>query len=104
EDPALGVDRRIRACTPGPGAWTTFAGERMKVGPVRLTDRDGLIPGELEVTKNAVYVGTGSAVVQLGEVKPFGKKLMQAADWARGVRLESGVVLGGPEVGSRDNG
>lgn len=98
EDPALGVDRRIRACTPAPGAWTTYAGERMKLGPVTLVDSwDGgepLAPGTLEVTKNAVYVGTGSGPVQLGEVKAFGKKAMPAADWARGVRVESGARLG----------
>ncbi|MCZ4498184.1 MAG: fmt [Marmoricola sp.] len=102
EDPGLGVDRRIRACTPGPGAWTTHAGERMKVGPVTLglypAENAPLAPGVVEVTKNAVYVGTGSATVRLGDVKPFGKKLMPAADWARGVRLESGTVLGGPLV------
>ena len=35
------VDRRIRACTPGPGAWTTFEGERLKVGPVVI---EGNVP------------------------------------------------------------
>ncbi|MDI5940288.1 methionyl-tRNA formyltransferase, partial [Micromonospora sp. DH15] len=33
-DPAFAVDRRIRACTPAPGPWTTFRGERVKLGPV----------------------------------------------------------------------
>ena len=94
EDPAIGVDRRIRACTPAPGAWTTYDGERMKLGPVTLTDRDPLPPGLLEVAKNAVYVGTGTQPVRLGEVKAFGKKAMPAADWARGVRVESGARLG----------
>lgn len=98
-EPGLGVDRRIRACTPGPGAWTTYAGERMKLGPVALgaypEDLAPLAPGVLAVTKNAVYVGTGTAPVRLGDVKPFGKKLMPAADWARGVRVESGAVFGG---------
>ncbi len=95
EDPALGVDRRIRACTPGPGAWSTYAGERIKIGPVRIAaDHEALAPGVLEVTKNAVHVGTGSTPVRLGDVKPFGKKQMPAADWARGVRLTSGERLG----------
>ena len=44
-----------------------------------------LEPGVLEVTKNAVYVGTATDPVELGEVKAFGKKQMRAADWARGV-------------------
>ncbi len=92
-EPAAGVDRRIRACTPAPGAWTLHAGERMKLGPVDPTDV-ALEPGVLEVTKNAVLVGTGTTAVRLGEVKPFGKRQMPAADWARGVRLESGARLG----------
>ena len=94
EDPALGVDRRIRACTPSPGAWTTYAGERMKLGPVTTTDREPMPPGVLEVTKNAVFVGTGTTPVQLGEVKAFGKKQMPAADWARGVQFPDHAVLG----------
>ena len=92
-EPAVGVDRRIRACTPNPGAWSTHEGERIKLGPVTGTDVV-LSPGELEVQKNAVLVGTATTAVQLGEVKAFGKKLMPAADWARGARLSSGVRFG----------
>lgn len=94
-EPAVAVDRRIRACTPGPGAWTLYAGERMKLGPVTIeTDEEPLAPGVLRVTKKAVLVGTGTTPIRLGRVKAFGKKEMDAADWARGVRVESGVVLG----------
>ncbi len=98
DDPALAIDRRVRACTPGPGAWTTFEGERMKIGPVAMgaypADAEPLAPGVLAVTKNAVYVGTATAPVRLGEVKAFGKKQMAAADWARGVQIAPGTVLG----------
>ncbi|GAA2004418.1 methionyl-tRNA formyltransferase [Nocardioides kribbensis] len=94
-EPAPAVDRRIRACTPGPGAWSTFEGERIKIGPVEITD-GALPPGEIVVGKNHVVVGTGTHAVSLGEVKAFGKKQMRAADWARGVRLESGARLGAP--------
>src|ERR671914_1317392 len=31
--PALRVDRLVRACTPAPGAWTTFRGERPQLRP-----------------------------------------------------------------------
>jgi len=95
-EPALAVDRRIRACTPEPGAWSTYDGQRIKIGPVQMTsDRDPLEPGVLEVTKSALYVGTATDPVQLGAVKPFGKNQMYAADWARGVRVASGVAFGG---------
>ncbi|MDX6302119.1 MAG: methionyl-tRNA formyltransferase [Nocardioidaceae bacterium] len=92
-EPAAAVDRRIRACTPAPGAWTTFAGERLKLGPVRLED-GALPPGEVDVSKSAVRVGTGTGSVLLGEVKAFGKRQMPAADWARGVRVPDGVRFG----------
>jgi methionyl-tRNA formyltransferase len=95
DDPALGVDRRIRGCTPGPGAWTTYDGERMKIGPVHIDPgHPRLEPGRLAVTKNSVHVGTGTDAVRLGEVKAFGKKQMPAADWARGIQLSPDVVLG----------
>lgn len=87
-EPAVGVDRRIRACTPGPGAWTTLDDERVKLGPVTIEDgADDLAPGAIRVGKNHVLVGTATSAVRLGEVKAFGKKQMAAADWARGVRL-----------------
>ncbi|MBD8869727.1 methionyl-tRNA formyltransferase [Nocardioides donggukensis] len=92
--PAVAVDRLVRACTPGPGAWTMLDGERMKIGPVTPADGDlpdALPPGRLEVTKQAVFVGTGTTPVRLGEVKAFGKRQMAAADWARGTRPEPGT-------------
>ena len=93
-EPAVAVDRRIRACTPAPGAWSTWEGERIKLGPVRPVDRERLDPGVLEVTKTAVYVGTATGPVQLGRVKPHGRKEMDAADWARGATFPDGAMLG----------
>jgi methionyl-tRNA formyltransferase len=94
-EPALAVDRRIRACTPAPGAWTTFDGERLKVGAVRPDEGAPELPaGVLGVSKNAVHVGTGTVPVRLGEVKAFGKRQMAAADWARGLHDPDGKRLG----------
>src|SRR5947207_4402125 len=90
-EPAFAVDRRIRACTPAPGAWTTLRGERIKVGPVDPTGgAANLAPGEIAVGRSGVLVGTGTAAVALGEVRAAGKKAMPARDWARGVRPEPG--------------
>ncbi|WP_217254631.1 methionyl-tRNA formyltransferase [Streptomyces sp. AC602_WCS936] len=94
--PALRVDRVVRGCTPAPGAWTTFRGERLKlVQAVPAPDRTDLAPGQLAVGKNNVYVGTGSHAVELLWVQAQGKKPMRAADWARGVRIAEGELLGG---------
>ena len=94
-DTAERIDRQVRACTPGPGAWSTWEGERFKIGAVKVaTDRGRLDPGFLEITKNAVFVGTSTHPVELGEVKATGRKQMRAADWARGATLAEGARLG----------
>ncbi len=98
--PAFAVDRQVRACTPAPGAWTTVEGERLGLGPVQVlpgdVDRE-LAPGYALVGKRDVIVGTLTDPVRLGLVRPAGKREMSAADWARGARIESGVVLGADE-------
>jgi methionyl-tRNA formyltransferase len=86
--PALAVDRLIRACTPAPGAWTTFHDASLKIWPVTPTagsDAPDCGPGEIVVAGSRVLVGTGTAPVELSEVQQEGKRRMPAADWARGV-------------------
>jgi methionyl-tRNA formyltransferase len=103
DEPALAVDRRIRACTPGPGAWTTLGKARIKLWPLAAppaaAGSDGpaapggpLAPGELRVLRNAVLAGTGTDPVELGDVQPPGKRRMKAADWARGLRQAAAVL------------
>ncbi|MCW2894809.1 MAG: methionyl-tRNA formyltransferase [Actinomycetia bacterium] len=94
--PAHLIDRQLRGCTPDPGAWTEFEAGRLKLWPVTLAagaglaaGGPGLAPGELLVDRNAVYAGTGTVPVRLGDVQPQGKRRMPAADWARG-RISSG--------------
>jgi methionyl-tRNA formyltransferase len=88
--PALVVERRIRAVTPNPGAWTLIGDLRIKLGPVELGDApEPLPPGGIHVDRKSVWIGTGSEPVRLGQLQPPGKKLMNAVDWARGARLES---------------
>ena len=92
--PAFAIDRRIRACTPAPGAWTTFRGERVKLGPVQvLPGADRLAPGALRVERKRVLVGTATDPVVLGEVVPPGKRAMPATDWARGARPEQDATF-----------
>jgi methionyl-tRNA formyltransferase len=93
ESPARHVERLVRACTPSPGAWTMFRGDRLKLGPVKLRGAHDLQPGELQGTKSGVVVGTASLDVELGLVQPPGKRPMAAADWARGARIEAGERL-----------
>jgi methionyl-tRNA formyltransferase len=92
--PAHIIDRLIRACTPEPGSWTAFGEVRVKLGPVTVTDREPMAPGEVLAEKKGVYVGTGSKPVRLGEVQAPGKRGMPATDWARGLRADGDVRFG----------
>jgi methionyl-tRNA formyltransferase len=100
--PGRYVDRQVRACTPAPGAWTTFRGERLKLGPV--SSLDGSVrsatsdcpraPGALSILSEAVAVDTSTGPVRLGWVQPAGRRSMPATAWARGARLQPGERLG----------
>ncbi|MGI8664597.1 MAG: methionyl-tRNA formyltransferase, partial [Jatrophihabitans sp.] len=97
DQPARAVDRRIRACTPDPGAWTMFRADRLKLGPVTVAPAtDPALPaGRLRVERDGVRVGTITSTVLLGTVQPPGKRAMPALDWARGARPAAGDHLGG---------
>ncbi|HVT65187.1 MAG TPA: methionyl-tRNA formyltransferase [Mycobacteriales bacterium] len=95
--PAASIDRRIRACTPEPGAWTTFRGKRLGISSVRIAaDMRGepVPPGEIrDLGKDGVVVGTASEPLRLGMVRPEGKPDRTAEEWARGARLTAGELL-----------
>jgi methionyl-tRNA formyltransferase len=101
ELPPVAIDRLVRSVTPEPGAWTTFRDERLGLGPVDPDPADPALhlmpehlkPGELHVEKRRILVGTATGPVQLGEVRPVGKRAMPAPDWARGVRITAGERL-----------
>jgi methionyl-tRNA formyltransferase len=94
DSPGRHVDRLVRACTPAPGAWTTFRGERLKLGPLRLRGANELGPGQVRVERGGVAVGTATVEVELGWVQPPGRRPMPAADWARGARIADGERVG----------
>ena len=97
DQPATAVDRQIRACTPGPGAWTMRGEARVKLGPVDPAPEDAasagtLAPGQVAILRSGVLVGTATTPVRLGDVQPPGKRRMRAADWARGLRQDAAVL------------
>ena len=91
--PAVVVDRRIRGCTPEPGAWSTFREQRIGIGPVLPIDgtAETLAPGQLlDRGRDGVLVGTATGPVRLGTIRPAGKPDRDAVEWARGARLQPG--------------
>jgi methionyl-tRNA formyltransferase len=95
--PAIEIDRRIRAMTPTPGAWTMINmgedGAPMSMAPV-LINRDVVLePGAISFVDKRVFVGSATYALELTQVKPAGKKFMDATDWLRGLRGFSTEVV-----------
>lgn len=88
--PTLEIHRLVRL----ERAWTTFRGTRLKIlagHPLPGT----LAPGAMDL-ELPVEVGTGQGTFRLDRVQPEGKASLEAAEWARGARIEPGEKLGGP--------
>jgi len=90
----------VRAMDAVPGAWTTLAGEALKLFAPSLdleADRDA-VPGEVvdadPARADGLGVATGAGVVRFAEVQPPGKRRMDVGSWLRGRSVERGVVLG----------
>jgi len=91
--PADAVLRHIRAMTPWPGAHThlhapgTEPTRVVVLGARACEVRSECHPGSVRVLDEArLVVGTGSGCVELGRVKPAGRKELGAAEFVRGCR------------------
>lgn len=94
---AVVLDRRIRAFTPWPGAWSYVPEER---GPLRLgvararpTTGNGAPGTVLCADDSGLVVACGVGALLIEHVQPAGKKVMPAAAWLRGYALPRGCVL-----------
>jgi methionyl-tRNA formyltransferase len=94
--PAVYLDRQVRACDPWPGAYTTWQGRRLKV--LRATPHPGWEgegpQGQVQETGAGIGVITGQGVLELLEVQLAGKNPMPAGLFARGQRDLKGGLLG----------
>lgn len=76
----------VRALSPKPGAWTTFAGRRLRVLDARSERGGSGLPGELDMSGDCPTVSTHDGRIVLVRVQPEGKKEQSAADWKNGAR------------------
>ena len=66
-----------------------------RTAPLPVAGGPELAPGEVLLDGGAVVVGTGNGAVRLSQVQPAGKRMLPAADWARGARPAPGERVGG---------
>ena len=98
--PAMAIERRIRAYDPWPGTYTSFMDKkgrvrRLKVFPqVRCMEASGSA-GEIHISEEGeLSVGCGEGALVLREVQPDGSRRMCVADFLKGNPLENGELLG----------
>lgn len=96
--PAREIERRVRAFTPWPSAFTYWQGKRIKVHGARLAaDRTGATP-ETEAPgtvtgagPDGVRVAAGAGALLLTELQLEGRKRMPAEAFLRGAGLREGM-------------
>jgi methionyl-tRNA formyltransferase len=95
------IERFVRAMTPWPQAWTTIDGERISIQRADVVQGSDQIsqaePGSIHLADGRVLVGTGRDMLELGTVKPAGKREMEAVDWFRGQRFAPKPMFDLPE-------
>ncbi|WP_339831374.1 methionyl-tRNA formyltransferase [Paenibacillus sp. FSL R7-0272] len=96
---------QIRGLVPFSGAFTMWDEQVFKVWAAcnpdqvaneasSVSDAGQAEPGTvLQLNKSGIEIKTGNGSLWLTEVQPAGKKVMQAADFARGGTLKPGMVL-----------
>ncbi len=88
--PAVELERRLRAFTPWPGAFTPFAGGLFKVHRVRVGEGRGAPGTVLASGPDGIEIACGEGSLVLLEVQPEGKRRMTAAEFLSGRKLEIG--------------
>lgn len=97
QESARRISSRHRGVALWPGSSFEFAGERVKVEALAVADEEGeeAAPGTvLGSSAEGLRVAAGEGAVLLGSVKPPGKRVMPARDWANGRAVKRGVRLG----------
>jgi methionyl-tRNA formyltransferase len=94
--PAVMLDRQVRACNPWPGAYTWLEGERLRILRARPRPESPWLaaPGQIVTTDAGISVATGEGMLELLDIQLAGKKALSADLFARGRRGLVGSRLG----------
>lgn len=98
--PAQKVFNLYRGLTPWPGLYgflgDTNAGKRILLTQLRLDEKPGPSqePGTLEIEEGKrLFIHAREGRLEILQLKPEGKKIVQAADFVRGLQSKTGLKL-----------
>jgi methionyl-tRNA formyltransferase len=82
-----------RGLNPWPGIWTTWNNKRLKLIKISKTDRQ--IPaGTVLVDAGRIFIGCQSGSIEVFELQPEGKNIMDAKSFINGYQTFNNAVLG----------
>lgn len=84
--PALELERRVRAMNPWPGAWFEWDGNVLKVGRASVSVVQGSKAGGRLTVEGRPAVMTADGALVLDEVQPAGKKMMPGKSFLAGAK------------------
>jgi methionyl-tRNA formyltransferase len=93
-EPALVIERKVRAFTPWPSTFATLAGRTLKVLRARVASvrpPAGVAPGTVVALGDAIRVATGDGALDLLTVQAEGKRAVDARAFVAGARLTIGA-------------
>jgi methionyl-tRNA formyltransferase len=88
--PAVELERRLRAFTPWPGAFTTFEGALFKVTRAAARAGQGAPGTVLSAGADGIEVACSEGSFVMREVQPEGKRAMSAKDFLAGRKVVVG--------------
>ncbi len=89
DKPQQEIERLIRSGMNSKLAWTLLEEQIIKIGEATITNRpDFGVVGSIKI-ENGVTVQTGDGVLEILTVIPAGKAIMNASQWARGLKITS---------------
>ena len=85
----------VRGLTPFPGMSTNYKGKRLRVFDTSIQPGVNLSPGTIiEAEGNRLIIATVDGALRIHELQIEGKKRMNADDFLRGNKMQSGDLLG----------
>lgn len=96
--PAVVLERRLRAFTPWPGAFTQLDGKRLRVLQARVGEGAGHAGTVLRADATGVEVACGEGSLVLLELQLEGKKALGVREFLLGTPIREGATLSRPEA------
>lgn len=88
--PALSLERAVRAFRPAPGAYAVLDGEPVKIWRARVVEGEGA-PGSAVEVQEELVIACGQQALAVAELQRAGGRRLGAREFLRGHRLPPGA-------------